>query len=303
LDDKYFTQGLLPDYVSEFKPDWADKVMYDERGHFREPHTDHEIGLGTAAVRDYIDRLSDPELQEKFKVKVKTTGPKHRFGAVLFVEKEGFDALFEQVQIAERYDLAFMSCKGISVTAARELADRMCAEYDIPLFLLTDFDKSGFVGAGTFQKDNRRYTFGNEFEVIHIGLRLKDIQRLGIEARAEDSFDKGKPEAIRANLETNGATKAEIEFLMTPLPGSAAPGKRIELNALTSAELVALVERGLRANGIRKIVPPKDNLAAAYRLFKRGAMIAQEVKARIEQLNGSKVAIPADLEKSVCGYC
>jgi len=34
-----------------------------------------------------------------------------------------------------------MSCKGISVTAAREMADEMCAAYDIPLYLLTDFDK------------------------------------------------------------------------------------------------------------------------------------------------------------------
>jgi hypothetical protein len=56
------------------------------------------------------------------------------------------------------YDLAFPSTKGISVTAARELADQM-------FFLQTDFDKSGFVDVGTFERDNRRYTFQNAITV------------------------------------------------------------------------------------------------------------------------------------------
>ena len=46
---------------------------------------------------------------------------------MLYIEKEGFDPLIEQAQIAERHDLAIMSCKGMSVTAARELVDRTCA--------------------------------------------------------------------------------------------------------------------------------------------------------------------------------
>src|SRR4029450_2566004 len=41
-----FTQGILPDYQAEY-PDltagWD--VVYDDRGHLIEPHTDHEIGL------------------------------------------------------------------------------------------------------------------------------------------------------------------------------------------------------------------------------------------------------------------
>ena len=40
---------------------------------------------------------------------VETHGPIGCFGAVLFIEKEGFLPLFEKVQLAERYDLAIMS--------------------------------------------------------------------------------------------------------------------------------------------------------------------------------------------------
>jgi hypothetical protein len=38
---------------------------------------------------------------------------------VLFIEKEGFMPLFERVHLAERYEIADMSTKGMSVTAAR----------------------------------------------------------------------------------------------------------------------------------------------------------------------------------------
>ena len=51
LDDQYFTQTLLPDYMEEHGVDWD--VVFDDRGHLREPHTGHGIGLGTLKVRQY----------------------------------------------------------------------------------------------------------------------------------------------------------------------------------------------------------------------------------------------------------
>src|SRR4051794_9317889 len=37
-----------------------------------------------------------------------TYGPKNRYGAILFVEKEGFAPLFGKVKLAQRYDIAVM---------------------------------------------------------------------------------------------------------------------------------------------------------------------------------------------------
>jgi hypothetical protein len=45
LNDKYFTQVLLPDYIAENGVDWD--VVFDNCGHFEEPHTDTAIGVGT----------------------------------------------------------------------------------------------------------------------------------------------------------------------------------------------------------------------------------------------------------------
>jgi hypothetical protein len=56
--------------------------------------------------------------------------PRNRYGNVLFVEKQGFDELFAEVQLAARYDIAIMSTKGMSVTASRALLDRLAAKVE-----------------------------------------------------------------------------------------------------------------------------------------------------------------------------
>src|SRR5262249_62258033 len=58
--DKYFTQTLLPDYIVERRPAWASRVVFDARGHFAEPHSNTEIGLGTLEGRDYVAGVPGP---------------------------------------------------------------------------------------------------------------------------------------------------------------------------------------------------------------------------------------------------
>ena len=299
LDDDYFTQTLLPDYIEEYNPPWKDRVAYDNRGHFVEPHTDKTIGVGTIAVRKYLAEMCEPKAKERFESKIETHGSSGRFGGVFFVEKEGFSSQFAEAQIAERFDLAFMSCKGISVTAARELADRMCGEYDIPLYLLTDFDKSGMTGSGTFERDNRRYTFRNKIKdkVIRIGLRLADVRVIAAARGAslddfkEKAFDKGTEQARFENLKLNGATDEEARFLLR---------ERVELNALRTNELIDFVDRRLTELKVRKIVPVRDTLADAYRQFRRGERIQQLID--VELAKPDNAPVPRDLVRQVRAY-
>jgi DNA topoisomerase VI subunit B len=339
LRDTYFTQTLLPDYIAEFQPAWANNVVYDDRGHFVEPHTGKMIGLGTLNVRDYLNAVRDPVCDEVFAAKVKTFGPMGRYCGIFFVEKEGFDPLFERMQLEQRYDLAFMSTKGLSVTAARLLVDQLCAKYNIPLFVLRDFDKSGFVGAGTFQKSNRRYTYENTFRVFDIGLRLEDVHDLiarfpdlgNLDTLAENTHDRGSAAARRANLEANGAKPEEIAFLVhddgdtddadaeeeddveddgdggdgKKRKSKKIKGRRVELNALPSDVLVDFVERklqGFREKRIlpRKVVPDVQVLAEAYRMFKREPHIQAAVAAEKGRLGS--IPVPADLEFKVREY-
>jgi hypothetical protein len=209
LKDNYFTQTLLPDYLVETGADWD--VVFDARGHFIEPFKGKSFGIGTLEVRAYLKGLCDPSIVGAHirQASMDLWGPAGNFGAVLFLEKEGFSELLKAAKIADRFDIAIMSTKGMSVVAARALADEMCHDYDIPLLLLHDFDKSGFSIAGTLQRDTRRYEFRNQIRTIDLGLGLEDVTAMRLESEYQH-HPKGDKNALIANLRENGATEAEI---------------------------------------------------------------------------------------------
>jgi hypothetical protein len=103
-------------------------------------------------------------------------------------------------------------------------------------------------------------------------------------------------------LRTNGATEDEIGFLLSPAPDHDTGGKRVELNALTSRQLVALVEDGLIAHGVGKVVPSPETLAETYATFRRGLKARQALEAELARLNAAVIDIPADLEDRVRAY-
>jgi hypothetical protein len=215
-----------------------------------------------------------------------TRGPKNRFGAILFLEKEGFGPLLGAVNLAARYDLAIMSTKGMSVTASRELVEELCATHDIPLLVLHDFDISGFTIFGTLRSSTHRFRYRRQFNVIDLGLRLADIKGLEREEVYVSS-----PSKIADTLRRHGATKQEIDML--------AGGERVELNALASNELVTLIEHKLAKHGIRKVIPDDDTLADAYRRMHKQAIIQDKIDDLIEELDEFEVEVPANLRQRI----
>jgi hypothetical protein len=293
LNDNYFIQTLLPNYIEEHGVDWD--IAYDERGHFAEPHTEHSIGLGTISVRNYLASINAPKLEEpRFAAgKIDTCGPRGCFSAVFFIEKEGFLPLFEAVHLAERYDLAIMSTKGMSSTAARTLIDNLCQKHQVPLLGLHDFDKAGFSIIGTLKRDTRRFSFGHQAKIIDLGLRLTDVRDLNLEASAEAVFDRGSDSARRQNLRLNGATREEAEFLLK---------RRVELNALTSGQLVEFIEAKLAKHGIKKLIPKAELLRDAYRLFVNSKRVEEIVEKTMEDIENEDVAVPANLSNRVAAH-
>ena len=129
------------------------------------------------------------------------------------------------MKLANRYDLMIVSTKGISVTAARRLIDDICGNFDLPLFVLHDFDVAGFLILATLQRDTRRFQFTSAVEVVDFGLRLDDIAGLEREPAAATRISASN---LRAQLAENGASDAEIDILLN---------ERVELNAMTSDAL------------------------------------------------------------------
>ena len=159
--------------------------------------------------------------------------------------------MFEAVQLAERYNLAIVSTKGMSVVAARNLLDKFAKLVD-HVFVLHDFDVSGFSIMGALGTDSRRYTFESDlYEVIvDLGLRLTDIEEMGLQA---ETVEVKSREARRETLERHGAADEEIEFRAPEDEDEDC--QRVELNAMTSRQLVDFVEGKLEFYGVAKVIP------------------------------------------------
>jgi hypothetical protein len=283
----YFSQSLLPDYVNKH-PEYRDwDIVYDDRGHFMEPHTELVIGLGTVAVRKYLRQVRPLKLEEAgfAPASVTTFGPNGCFGALLYIEKEGFFPLLERVRLASRYDIGIMSSKGMSVTAARQLADGICGRMGIPLLVLHDFDSAGIIIKDTLENDTRRFSYTHALNVIDLGLHYEDIGGL-----APEQYD--SPVSDRRLRET-GLGQAAIEFLRN---------QRVELNAMTSRQLVDFVEAKLQQHGIRKVIPKGDTLAETYRMFAASDRLSEafdELKEELKHESETPLIVPEDLEAKV----
>jgi len=296
-DSAYFTQHLLPDFMEEYLESDAWNVVFDARGHFREPHTEGRTDLGTLEVRQYVESwqnsgggaldLTDLLPETLFP----TCGPDNRFHFALFIEKEGFNPLLRAAQVAERYDLAIMSTKGMSVTAARELVERL-SEREVTILVLRDFDKAGFSIAHTLATSSRRYTFGSTPNVVDLGLRLADVQAMGL---ASEPVEYGGRQDPRWNLRESGATEAECDYLAHTSGRGRWQGQRVELNAMAADQFVGFLEAKLQAAGVGKVVPDAEVLERAYRRAKQLVEVRRAAEEALTKAEGEDIELPADL--------
>jgi Topoisomerase 6 subunit A/Spo11, Toprim domain len=297
---------MLPKFMAD-NPELTAKwdVVFGARGNFHEPYGGCSFGLGTLEVRAYLASLHEPRHIAAFlkSAGIEFRGPSGNFGGLLFIEKEGFSRLLAAAHIAEEFDIATMSTKGTSVTAARYLADMICDAYDIPLLIARDLDKTGFSISGTLQRDTWRYEFENQIKVIELGLSLDDVEQMKLEFEYQ-FHEKGDKEKMIANLRENDASEAVIDFMFQDFDSfrHRRCTRRVELNAMTSPQFVAFLKRKLKHVGIKKIVPGKSDLGNAYRLFARGREAERIVKPVLKKLEDFNVTVPRDLEQQVRSY-
>ena len=290
LNDAYFTQTLLPGFMEEYSEltkDWD--VVYDARGHLVEPHTGHSLPLGTIQVRNYLlrrPRQGDSALISTAAGLHATVGPGDRYGAVLFIEKEGFEPHLRAARIAERFDVAVMSTKGMSVIAARVLVDRLSAA-GVKILVAHDLDISGIRIFGTLGSDSNRYQFSHRPDIRRLGLTLDQARAMELQWEQQDM--RGDPDRVLEGLRAHGASEDELVFL--------ANGRRVELNAMPTDQFIAWIENGLRAQDVSKVIPS----ASIVEQRARELIALQHIQndaAEIEQAarrHAATVELPVDL--------
>lgn len=204
-----------------------------------------------------MSRRSGFKIEPDIGALVDSANPALRFGAVIFVEKEGYTELIRKARIAERFDVAFASTKGLPNTSIRRLLDTL-ADYGVKVFVLHDLDITGLNIAHTLANSNGRYEFRNDLDIVDMGVRLPDAEALGLESEPFKLDPKTDLDKLRARLRRYGATDGEIGLLVDDQ-------RRIEIDAMTPRQLIDFIERKLTEHGVGKIVPPDDAMEAYYR--------------------------------------
>ena len=293
-DSQYFTQTLLKDYLDEYEPSWAGNVVWDARGNLREPHTGESVPLGGLDVMDYMGRWTDGRVEcdpgaPPVPRRLDTCGPSLRYSAAVFIEKEGFSPILENVQFAERHDVALLSTKGLSTGAACKLVHKLHTS-GVRVFVVRDFDLAGFKIVKTLRKGTRR---APGTAVIDLGLRLADVKRLKLEPEEVSYKQRADPKRY---LRGCGATKAEAAFLVSR--GVAWrerwSGERVELNAMTSPQFIAWLTRKMKKHGVRKVRPEGDALQAAYQRAVRLQAYERKIQRAKKDIEKEAVAVCPD---------
>ena len=245
------------------------KVTADPRGTLLIPNTFDEtrVPCGTVEIDNHLHDIQHERFGyvQKSPSEWPSKAPGQRYRAVLYIEKEGFEPLLRHARIAERFEIAVLSCKGHSVVAARKFVDTVCrVDGGVPLFVMHDFDVFGFfIGARLTsvsyeaeEQDRVAYWFQNKINVTDLGLRLADAQKYNlVDERCK------APDRIHGDL---GCTPEEEKFLLS--------GRRIELNAFTAPQFIEWLEGKLRAAGITERMMPQDEVL--HKAFRRAIVTA-----------------------------
>lgn len=226
LSYSYFTPPLVTEYEEIYGS--LPGLIYEPRGHFIEPHRDIRVPLGTLDVGQY-------------------TAPDYEYDKILYIEKEGFRQIFEAVKLGQRYDMALMTTQGFATRAAKALL-APASRKNITILVAHDCDISGYEIARTLQNATR--TAPGIDEIIDLGLTVKQVVAMGLQT--ESVHIKKEPSyQLYFHL-----TEEEKEFLLSIRTYHGYNGNRVELNAMTTSQLVSWIEDQLKAHGLQTKVLP-----------------------------------------------
>jgi hypothetical protein len=283
---KYFSSNILVKYMNRHPNETAHwKVTASSRGTLMIPNAGYKVQIpcGTIPIDNHLRETGlavDPmDIDVSVPVEWPSLAGGQRIQAVMYIEKEGFDPQLTEARIAEKFDLAIVSCKGQSVVAARKYVDHVCRiNGGVPLFVVHDFDKAGFeisqrlTRVSDWSRDNDlvRYEFQNDINVTDFGLRLEDIEKYDLKSEQFEFNGYFASDSI--------CTDAEKEFLQS--------NRRVELNAFTAPQFIEWIEAKLTEHlGGKRLIPDDDVLEDAY----RRALAVAEINTAIEEAHESAI--------------
>jgi hypothetical protein len=243
LKQPYF-DAIVTEWEAEHG-DLSPLLIREARGNFYVPHIGAgAVPLGTLSVRDF-------------------RRPSWTINKIVCIEKEDLRLMLELAHWPERHDALLMSAKGFNTRAARDLIDAIAVTTEpVRCFLAHDGDAPGTVIQHTTQHATLARG-ARKIEVVNIGLDPWEGFALGLQSeRVPVKHRKdGKPirkavgDYVKARTDRAPTGETWEEWLQH---------SRFELNAMSSADLIAWLDRKMAEHGADKLIPPDDILTDQF---------------------------------------
>lgn len=228
-DYSSFTQQIVTECLEQM-PELENEILFERRGFFRDPFFNKELALGTYDVNKFIEQTYAnkicTEAVTRYSIPLEL-----QYNHVLFIEKAGFDVLFQQSGLISELNLGVLSTQGFSTRAARKLMSHFLKR-GINVYVLHDCDVAGYLIHEKMVNGSATYKYS--LNVTRIGLTVADVKRHRKEHHAEIvQQEKGYGDAL------NILSEEEKEFFIAGRYPDCY--RRVEINALTTPELLDFV--------------------------------------------------------------
>jgi hypothetical protein len=266
LEQSYFDQ--LVTAIEAEHGDLHPLLIREARGNFRVPHLGITVPLGTLAVRQFLR-------------------PAWTFNKIVAIEKEDLRLMLEQAGWDRRHDAMLMSSKGFNSRAARDLIDKIAETTEpVRVFSVHDADAAGTLIQHTLQHATLARG-ARKIEIVDIGLQPWEGIALGLAVeKVTVKTAKGTGKTIRrpvgAYVRQRRDRTPKRETWEQWLQHS-----RFELNAFTSAELIAWLDRKMAEHDTGKLIPPDDILADGFAEHARSRVsddVAEAIESRCDDV-------------------
>jgi hypothetical protein len=184
----------------------------------------------------------------------------------------------------------------MSVTSARALVEALSLK-SITILVLHDFDLAGLTICHTLGHDTRRFRFRVEPNIIDLGLRLEDVKTMGLQSEPvvikqskdpKEKFEEGDYDVSDEELDFL-VRASHYDYHEKPTYWS---GERVELNAMTSRQLIDWLEGKLKEHGVDKVILDEATLAAAWHRATRIELANRKIAELIAELNAREQGMP-----------
>jgi hypothetical protein len=196
---------------------------------------------------------------------------------LLYIEKEGAQEALKQNRWLERHDCAVMSSKGFSTRAARDLIDKL-VEHDEPVevFCVHDADASGTMIYQTLQEATKARG-ARKVRIVNLGLEPWEAVEMGLEVETVEAAKRLKPVA---DYVSEHGIKWE-HWLQT---------HRVELNAMTTPQLIRWLDQKMADHGDGKLIPPPEVLEQE---------LADRIESKVREAITERILREAKLDDQV----